>query len=364
MNIRELKESLPYLFEAQQTAFIWGHAGIGKTTVVKEYAKQKNYKFFAFYLGTQSDLGDILGLQEFVRDEKGKAISTAFASPEWLVNTIDYCNQNPDSGAVIFLDEFNRGRKDILNGMFSLALDKTFHTLKLPKNCYIIAAGNPPTEEYFTTDVEETALMARFTHIKLEPTFDEWLEYAKEQEYDASLTSFLAEQPSLLSDKKTDFKLPVKVDNRSWGRLQALMDVNTPKPLLEKLAAGIIGIERLVAYQLFLQKTETPVSGKDVLKGERLEDIRVWSNPKDIKTSLLNGTTTSVTELLVKRKSKALTETEADNLLEFIEILPKDIGYPFLKNLKNKEVETFLEMIKLPKYHDKLLSLVKEAKGL
>src|SRR5579859_2802626 len=147
MNIKDLKDSLDYLFKAQLTPFVWGHAGVGKTSTFKQYAQEKGYKFFAFYLGTQSDIGDILGLQGFVKDENGTEVATQFAIPRWIKETIDYCNKNPESGAVIFLDEFNRGRRGILAGMFSLALDKTFHTVKLPKNCYIAAAGNPPTDE-------------------------------------------------------------------------------------------------------------------------------------------------------------------------------------------------------------------------
>ena len=146
MNIKDLKASLDYLFKAQVTPFIWGHAGIGKSTVMKHYAQEKGYKYFPFYLGTMSDVGDILGLATFTKDENGNDVGTHFAPPSWLKDMIQYCEDNPESGAVIFLDEFNRGRRDILNGMFSLALDKTFHTIKLPENCHVIAAGNPPTD--------------------------------------------------------------------------------------------------------------------------------------------------------------------------------------------------------------------------
>lgn len=362
MNIKDLKASLDYLFAAEQTAFIWGHAGIGKTTVVKQYAKDKGYQFFPFYLGTQSDLGDILGLASFVKDENGSEIATTFATPVWLKNTIDFCEANPDSGAIIFLDEFNRARRDILNGMFSFALDKKFHTLQLPKNCHIIAAGNPPTEEYFVTDVDETALMARFTHIKLEPSFDEWITYAKGGSFEPTLLSFLADQPQLLEDSKTDFKLPVKVDRRAWARLDRLFKVGTPIELLEQLANGIIGIERLVAYKLHLTKVDKPLSGEQVLNGEGFEHITTWSNPSDIKASLLGGTCDNVFEWLqtpvVQQYNLGLT------FLRFLEIIPRDMSYPLMKRLLKADNKAFRTFMVDPAFEPTLVAITKEAKGI
>lgn len=332
MNIKSFKESLDHLANAQLTPFVWGHAGIGKTQVVKQWAKEKGYEFFSLYLGTQSDLGDILGLAEFV-DNKDGSKSTAFATPQWLQNLITYCKANPDSGAVIFLDEFNRGRKDVLAGMFSLALDKTFHTIKLPTNCHIIAAGNPPTDEYFTTDVNETALMARFVHIKLEPTIEEWVQYAKAKEFESSLIGFIQEQPKLLEDHHTDFQLPVKVDRRSYERANRLFEVKTPENLLSQLLPGIIGISNYVAYEAYLKNQDKTLTGEQVIAGEGKNLITKWSNPENVQASFLSVTCDNVKDLLAKKEvAKAmLTDTEKENLTWFIEALPKDISFKFIK---------------------------------
>lgn len=362
MNIQELKQSLEYLFKANHTPFIWGHAGIGKSTVVKQYAKDKGYKFFPFYLGTQSDIGDILGLASFVKDENGSEVATTFATPLWLKDTIDYCNDNPTSGAVIFLDEFNRARKDILSGMFSLALDKTFHMLKLPDNCHIIAAGNPPTDEYFVTDVDETALMARFTHIKLEPTFEEWKTYAKEANFEPSIVSFLSEQPELLEDAKSDYKLPVKVDRRSQERWDRLFKVGTPFELIEKLAYGIIGVERIVAYKLHLKKGDQAVTGEDILSGKGLDMVKTWSNASDVKAAILSKSSDNLSDVL--KSTDALDEKQSDNLLLFLEIVPKDIAYPFMKKLLVEERVVFKNFMRNPAYKDRLFVIAKEAKGI
>ena len=366
MNIRDMKASFDFLFKAAVTPFIWGHAGIGKSTVVKQYADAKGYKFFSFYLGTQSDLGDILGLASFVKDENGSEIATTFATPLWLKNMIEYCENNPESGAIIFLDEFNRARRDILNGMFSLALDKTFHTIALPKNCHIVAAGNPPTDEYFTTDINETALMSRFAHIKLEPSFNEWAAYAQEQGYEPTLLSFLKEQPELLEDAKSSFNLPVKVDRRSYERVNRLFKVGTPMGLLEQLMIGIIGAERVVTYNLHLQKTDRPLTGEQVLDGAQKALVLKWSNPIDVKSSLLTLTCDNVFDKLAALEKTAVLPEGAqfDNLMEFLEVLPREVSYPLLKKLNKAENKIFKAFIADEKYERRVIKVAKDAKGL
>lgn len=364
MNIKDLKVSLDYLIKAGLTPFIWGHAGIGKSTAVKQYAENKGYRFFPFYLGTQSDLGDILGLQEFVRDTNGRAYATAFAIPEWLHNTIKYCNENPDSGAIIFLDEFNRARRDILNGMFSLALDKTFHTVKLPNNCHIIAAGNPPTDEYFTTDVNETALMARFVHIKLEPTVNEWIDFAKQREINSTLIEFIRNQPELLEAKGSEFQLPVKPDRRSYERLDRLFRLNTPPLLLEQLMHGIIGLERTVAYMQFLKEQDKPLTGVEILTGQKRNLIEKWSDSKDVLASLLNLSCDNLKLELTKRDEAKtlLNDIEKSNLTWFLTTISKDISFSFMKGLVGNN-GVLKDYYADPKYEKSLVKMIKTIRG-
>jgi len=363
MNIKDFTEALPYLLEAETTAFIWGHAGIGKSSIVEQYAKSKGYHFFPLLLGTQSDLGDVLGLAEFVDTPNGGK-ATNFAPPKWMTDTIAYCESNPDSGAIIFLDEFNRARRDILNGMFSLALNKTLHTVKLPKNCHVIAAGNPPTDEYFTTDVDETALMARFVHIKLDPSFDEWVSFAKATGMNDTLIQFYSQQPELLEEKRSDFKLPVKVDRRAVSKLDKLIKLGTPAHLMQDLMLGIIGIERTVAFQQFMKDQDKPLTGSEILSGQRIDLLKKWSNPENVTASLINVTVENLTnEMKSKQENNALlTDAEKENLFAFIYTVPKDISWIFMKDMVTGGNTVFKDFSQYKDYEKTLQKFIRENK--
>jgi hypothetical protein len=352
MNIKDTKASLEYLFKAQITPFFWGDAGIGKSSIPKQYAQERGWLFFPFYLGAMSDNGDILGLAEFVKSENG-GVATNFAMPKWLADAIEYCEQNPESGAIIFLDEFNRAPRSLMSGMFSFALDKTFHTIKLPANCHIIAAGNPPTDDYFVTDVNDRALMARFAHIKLDPTFEEWVAYAKETGIDSGLISFFKDQPQLIEDKASEFSLKsvVKMGRRNVTLLDNLRKTGIPSNLYEQLMHGIIGIERTVAYLQYLKEQDKPLTANEVLSGAKLDLVKKWSNVEDVLASNLNLTRENLKEEFVNREATDRLlpgKGEKENLLEFLKILPKDIAFSLFKDMAtpNKGAKVFWEFIR------------------
>lgn len=366
MNIKDLKQSFDYIFKAQLTPFIWGHAGVGKSSAVQQYAEANGYHFFPLFLGTQADIGDVLGLLTEVRDPKtGEVTAVKHASPKWFVDAIEYCNNNPKSGAVIFLDEFNRAHKDVVQGMFSFALTKRLHTIQAPPNLHVVAAGNPNIDGYMVTDINENALMSRFLHVKLEPTNDEFFDYAHESGADPLLVGFFKEQPQLISDHKGAFELPVKCDQRAIMRLARLVQTNPPDNLLEQMMFGIIGIERTVAFNKYLKKTEKPISGKEVLAGEKFDRIKSWGNPGNIMASLITITCDNLLEEIKLRdsKNKVLNEKEQHCLFEFINILPRENGYALMRKFFKNKSNIFMMFSDNSKYTNELVDYVNRARG-
>jgi hypothetical protein len=178
-----------------------------------------------------SDPGDIIGLPTLdVATNK-----TDFRPPYWF----------PENGQpiVLFLDELNRARPEILQTIMDLTLNKTLAGKKLPEGSQIISAVNEG-EEYQLTDLDP-ALLSRFNVYYFAPTPNEWLLWAAENKIDARVIDFIEKHSDCL-DSNTDIDdggMEKTADRRSWHRVSELIiNVKQIDKAVEKAIAGIVGI--------------------------------------------------------------------------------------------------------------------------
>ncbi len=361
MNISEFKKFFPYLMENRITALVWGRHGIGKSSIVKQYAEDNGHWFFNFRLGNMADVGDLIGLADFEVDAKGNKVATRFIMPEAFKSCFDFCAKNPDKKAIIFLDEINRiPRQDMLAPVFQMALDYRLHTYEFPKNVYIIAAANPSTEDYVVIDLADKALLSRFCHIKLTPTIEEWFQYAEANKPDRDVVNFLKEQPGFLEEQTVDFKLDfVKPDRRAWEdrfvplknsleRDKVAMDYS-----VEELFQGIVGYAATTAFMTYLKKADKPYEALDVL--DRYSKIqakvkKLSEAENDVRMDILAITANNVTDYLIKNTEK-LSDRRSKNLDAFIGDLPKEVARAFLE--KTFVLEHVLESLDVEKITDR-----------
>jgi len=332
MNIQTLKEALPFLFEANIATMIVGHHGVGKSQAVAQYAAENDMQFIDLRLGTQ-DVGDLLGLADFERDAKGNLVATKFMRPEWFPT-------DPKSKGIIFLDEVNRARRDVLQAVFQLVLDKRLHRYELPKGWQVIAAMNPNTEDYIVTDISDKAFMDRFCHIKLAPSRQEFFKFARNRKFNDNLLQFLQEQPEMLQAELEAFDLSdVKPSRRSWEAVDRLIKVKTPVNILSELATGLVGSVAAQAMIKALNTNEKPISAIDVVENYPKFQKRVQQY-SDAKTGgrmdMLKYTSDSIIDW-VKSDKKPLTKDQGKNLGDFLNDIPKDLAFGLVRELYLEE---------------------------
>jgi hypothetical protein len=343
MNITTLKKFIPYLAESKITALIWGSHGIGKSTIVKDYAEENGYWFFNLRIGNMSDVGDLLGLKDFELYSKVNKIASKMIMPEWTKSMLDFCEENPDKKAILFLDEINRiKRPDLIAPIFQIALDYRLHTYTFPKNVYIIAAANPHTDDFDTVDLTvDKALISRFCHIKLSPTSKEWFDYAAKNNIDFDIINFLQEQPAFLEGNTQEFGFDfVSPDRRGWEvRLSPL------KKALEKgkvtidssvteLFGGIVGLTAASSFVESLKKSDRPFEGSMVLESFKtvLPKIKSWSNNENlVRSDLIKITSDNIINYI--KHSSTLKEKEIKNLCAYIEVIPRELAKSFALHL-------------------------------
>lgn len=366
MNITQLKQSLPYLIKAGLVPNIIGKHGIGKSSVIAQYAKENGYSFHPFFLGQMSDTGDLLGLPEFDRDSNGKAISTSFVHPAKLP-------KKPRS--ILFFDELNRASKDLLQAIFQLALEGSFHDYTLPQDSAIIMAMNPATNDYSVLDFADKAFADRFVHINLDPTHEEFHTYMTSRYGNSRISEFLRQQTKLLEE--TDLQAVsldfVKPSRRSWDRLQKLELTGMPENLFREAGMGIVGTAAMIAYSSWKETQVTILNGKEIIENYpavREKFIGYQRNLKtnepleNVRTDIISNVCSSVSEEFIARlKSKQIGDLEASNVCDFLNDCPVEYAYATLLPLKvipefplNKSVRTIIL------HNQSLIDKIKEAK--
>lgn len=366
MNITQLRTTLPYLKQAGLVPNIIGKHGIGKSSVVAQFAKETGHSFHPFFLGQMSDTGDLLGLPEFDRDKNGKAVSTNFIHPAKLPK---------NAKSVLFFDELNRASKDLLQAIFQLALEGTVHDYTLPEDSMIIMAMNPATDDYLVLDFADKAFADRFVHINLDPTHEEFHSYMTTRYGNSPVSDFLRQQTKLLEESDLapvtlDF---VKPSRRSWDRLQKLENTGMPENLFLEAGMGIVGAPAMIAYSSWKKEQVKIVDGKDVL--DNYEKVRnnyvgYFKNPttgESIETprvDIVSTVASSVVEELSKRlKDNTVTKQTAENFLAFLLDSPVENAYATLLNLRTHVEFTVNQAMKEVIHENKELILkIREAR--
>ena len=256
VNTTELLRLLD-ITPANQNIMLVGNHGIGKSEILTEYFAGKGMKVVPLFLGQMSDPGDLIGIPN--RDEStGK---TVFMPPWWF----------PLDGKpiVLFLDELNRARPEVLQTIMDLALNRTLAGRCLPEGSRIISAVNAG-DQYQLTDLDP-ALVSRFNVMTFRPTVQEWLLWAERNDVDGRVMDFIRENPIWL-DKDPDAKegadtgLDKTPDRRAWKRVSdVLLTAGEMDQLTAKVVSGIVGPKAAAGLAGSISSRKL-LSGREVLQ--------------------------------------------------------------------------------------------------
>ena len=255
VNTTELIQLLD-ITPADHNLMLVGKHGIGKSEILTDYFASKGMPVVALFLGQMSDPGDLIGIPN-KNEATGK---TDFMPPYWF----------PLDGKpiVLFLDELNRARPEILQTIMDLALNRTLAGRRLPEGSRIISAVNAG-DQYQLTDLDP-ALVSRFNIVNFRPTVQEWLLWARKAGIDSRVTDFIQEEPLWL-DKDPDAKegedtgLDKTPDRRGWKRVSDILArAGETGPLLTKAVSAVVGPKAASAFVSSVSRHKM-VSGREVM---------------------------------------------------------------------------------------------------
>lgn len=202
----ENNKSLQDRGETPITISLSSEAGIGKSAVCEQIAKEINTNFIKLNLSMLSEVSDLVGYpyREYYlcKDNECKWVSSellklyielgwtatentrmSYAIPKWI-QSID-----PSKPTILLLDDVTRAPLSIQQAVMEIIYKQEYISWKLPKYSTIILTENPNNGSYFVNDLDE-AMQSRY--LKLDVKFDikDWAEYAENSQIDGRCINF------------------------------------------------------------------------------------------------------------------------------------------------------------------------------
>lgn len=200
VNQKQLKDILLNIATVRPV-FIWGAPGIGKSSIVEEFAMELGLECVSL-LGSQLAPEDIIGVPQIV---DGKSV---FCPPRMIAKEEPYC---------LFLDELNACSHEVQKAFYSLVLERRIGEYHLPEGSIVIGAGNRSQDNAITKPIS-SALLNRMFHVELRADSRIWLEWAGLHDIHPYIYDYICSRPDQLWSKPPKTEEPYSTP-RSWHML-------------------------------------------------------------------------------------------------------------------------------------------------
>jgi midasin (ATPase involved in ribosome maturation) len=253
----------PYVTAVRKPVLVRGRHGVGKSQVVYQLAKGLGLPVVE-RRASQMTEGDLLGLPS----TDGNV--TSWNPPEWYKTACTHA-------VVLFLDEVDRATSEVRQGIFELTDSRKLAGFTLHQDTLIFAAvnGGEHGEQYQVGEMDPAEL-DRWTVFDVEPTTEDWLEWAGDVVHPV-IWNFINQNHTHL-EHKDDYE-PNKVypSRRSWHRLSeclaagSLLDEGSDSSVIFNLTNSFVGFEAAVAFKDFVDNYERQVTVEDILDDGKIE---------------------------------------------------------------------------------------------
>jgi MoxR-like ATPase len=249
-----VRSALALAVGARIPVLLWGGAGLGKSSAVREMAAAADLPCETV-IASIREPSDFAGLP--IVGEGGQDVR--FAPPSWALRLVSA------GRGVLFLDEISTAPPAVQAALLRVVLERTVGDLVLPAEVTVVAAANPPEQAADGWDISPP-LANRFCHLDWDLDASEWAEgilagftqpgvsvlpeERMEQELSgirATVGAFVSARPHLLHAHPGNEAAAGRAwpSPRSWemaARLAAAARVSGALPEVEALAvAGAVG---------------------------------------------------------------------------------------------------------------------------
>jgi hypothetical protein len=350
----------------EMSVMLKGNHGIGKSQIVKKVADDLGIPMIDFRL-SQNDVGDIKGIP-FQRNGR-----TVFSPPEFMPITEKDANELKEllglaedvsmgrfgDKGILFLDEINRASREVQQAAFELVLDRRLNLRSLPEGWRVVTAIND-NDDLYTVGSLDPAFVSRFMVIDFNPTYEEWMDWARGVDVHDSVTTFLTKHPELLDPNKDmideNNKEGVKklFDRRSWHRFSdtiksfekndmSLLKDKSAKSMayLTQVAAGFLGMTCALKFKGFVESDYESLSAEVILNKW---DKDIAKKLEAIVTAGRIPELAAYNDLIIEHLKKVgrLNKKSVVNISKFVALMPKEVVSGFWQSF-NLDLRTLSE---------------------
>ena len=252
----EAKAAIRKCFKVNRPVFMWGPPGIGKSDIIHQIASEQNREVIDVRLSLWEPT-DIKGIPFYNTDVK----SMTWAPPIELPS-------DPESTAVLFLDELNSAAPATQAAAYQLILNRRVGTYHLPKGVSIVAAGNREADKGVTYRMP-APLANRFLHLELDVSFDDWQEWAVKNKVHEQVVGYIGFAKNDLYDFDPKSSSRAFATPRSWSFVSDLLgDDDLSDNTLTDLVAGAIGDGLAVKFMAHRKVAKQMPKPEAILNGE------------------------------------------------------------------------------------------------
>jgi hypothetical protein len=259
---KRAKKAIRKSIQTRRPVFLWGPPGIGKSDIVKQIGADAGREVIDVRLALWEPT-DIKGIPYF----DSVATKMVWAPPAEL--PVD-----PESTAIIFLDEMNSAPPAVQAAAYQLVLNRRVGTYELPKGVDIVAAGNREGDRGVTYRMP-APLANRFVHLEMKVDFDDFQDWATLHKVHPEVVGYVGFAKQDLYD--FDPKSPSKAfaTPRSWVFVSDLLkDDDTDTDTLTDLVAGAVGDGLAVKFMAHRKIAGRLPKAEDILKG-KVKDLSI-----------------------------------------------------------------------------------------
>lgn len=233
--------------------FIWGAPGIGKSSIVQQFAEQLGLPCVSL-LGSQLAPEDIIGVPQIVDG------TSRFCPPRMIARSEPYC---------LFLDELNACTHEVQKAFYSLIHERRIGDYELPRGSIVVGAGNRAHDSAIVKPMS-SALLNRMVHVHLGVSHRDWLEWASHEDIHASILEYIQTRPDHLWSHPPKHEEPFSTP-RSWHMLSdAIKEYgeNLTDENLDILAYGCLSPHHAGQFKAFVRQVRSRYQLTAIMKGD------------------------------------------------------------------------------------------------